>query len=538
MIALLLLLGCPAEDVDQEQETTAYEPLESAQLLRRLSLDLRGVLPTAEETAAVEADPDAVWTYRDAFLEDDRLRMRLVHMLGERWLTRFEEQEVSYVDYDLEDTQGYEYVTTFGEEPLQLMAEVAVSDEPWPTIVTADWMMANELMSEIWPVDRPEGDGWQRSTWTDGRPAAGVLVSTGLWWRYTSVGGNNHRGRVAAISRLLLCEDYLERPVSFSRTGGLDAEETEAAMFSDDACLGCHSSIEPMRVVFYGFTSLVQYNAHEADRYHPERERMGLLTEGIEPAYFGEPIEGLADLGVKVAADRRFYRCTAEQAAQSLWRRSTEDADEDTILELRDGFVDGGFLYKDLLAAVTETEAYQAGSLTGEASTDQQDYERTIRMLTPAQVQTVIEDLTGFVWSNEDGWDVFQADMHGYRQLAGGVDGIAVTSPQMDPGLTWALATERYMELAADYAVATELVDNQEGAGLFGELTLDDRPGDAAFTDALDAIWLRATSRELDADTRSSLESLWTDAEANADASEAWALVLSVILRDPLVVTY
>ena len=43
--------------------------------------------------------------------------------------------------------------------------------------------------------------GWQVSRYTDGRPAAGVLSTNGLWWRYYSTVSNLNRSRAAAISR-------------------------------------------------------------------------------------------------------------------------------------------------------------------------------------------------------------------------------------------------------------------------------------------------------------------------------------------------
>ncbi len=537
----LLLWGCPEPiGVDEQPLASPYEALPDALLLRRLSLDLRGVVPTLDELEQVEADPDALWTLRDAFLDDPRFRERLVHLLAERWLTRWEEQEISHVDYHLDDDQAFDYHVAFGSEPLQLMAEVAVHDEPWPTVVTADWTVANELLGEIWPLDRDEGEGWQRATWTDGRPAAGVLATNGLWWRYLSNGGNEQRARVAAMSRLLLCEDYLERPVTFSRTAGLDADATDAALSTDPGCLACHASIEPLRVVFYGFQTLIQYNAHEADRYHPEREREGLLGEGIEPAYFGTPIDGLADLGRMIAGDSRFYRCTAEQAASSLWRRDVVAADFEVVDELRAGFVSTGFLYRDLLAAVTETPSYTAGGLDEAVATDEQwSIEVVQRMVTPDQYDTLVEELTGFTWFDEGGWNLLRSDRYGFRVMAGGVDGVMVTSPQQDPGLTWALVLKRHAESAGFHVVQTELVDGEAGQGFFvQDLDLDSRPGDPAFSEQLATSWLRLTSEALDGELQASYEALWEELESAGDAEQAWSSLVAVMLRDPKVVTY
>ena len=60
-------------------------------LARRMSLDLRGILPTSAELDLVEADPSQLSTLRDAWLEDPHFEERLVRLLGERWQTRVDE---------------------------------------------------------------------------------------------------------------------------------------------------------------------------------------------------------------------------------------------------------------------------------------------------------------------------------------------------------------------------------------------------------------------------------------------------------------
>ena len=54
--------------------------LDAPQLLRRLSLDLRGTLPAEAALRAVAADPSLVDTYRDIYLEDPLFETRLVQL--------------------------------------------------------------------------------------------------------------------------------------------------------------------------------------------------------------------------------------------------------------------------------------------------------------------------------------------------------------------------------------------------------------------------------------------------------------------------
>ena len=174
MIALWLLLSCGGPEPEPVVEDgVQLEPLDDVLLVRRLSIDLRGVLPSAEELDAVEADPDQVDALRDAFLADERLDDRLVHMWAERWHTLLEDFEVQHWDYHLDDELEFTFDRSVGEEPLRLMAHVAVQDDPWTDIVTADYTMSNETLAGVWPLERTDGEGWQPSWYTDGRPPRG-----------------------------------------------------------------------------------------------------------------------------------------------------------------------------------------------------------------------------------------------------------------------------------------------------------------------------------------------------------------------------
>ncbi|MDP2305695.1 MAG: DUF1588 domain-containing protein [Pseudomonadota bacterium] len=541
---MILLLACavttlppPAED------TSATVPLSAPLLLRRMSLDLRGTVPSADELDQVEADPAALATLRDAFLEDARLEGRLVTLFAERFHTRLDAFEVQYYDYGLDPEQEYAFESAVGEEPLRLMAHVAVTDAPWSDIVTVDYTIANDLLAEVWPLDYPaDTSGWAPATYTDGRPAAGILATNGLWWRYVTNTSNQNRSRAAAIARLLLCEDLLSRPVSFSGGTALaDAAGTAAAIQEEPACVACHASIEPLAASLFGFWVATSYNPLELGTYHAEREAMGESVLGVTPGYFGQQIEGLVDLGGAVASDTRFWQCSAQTAAELLWRRESTLADFDRIETLRQGFVATGGLYKPLLRAVTDTPEYRAGSLTDAATEEDLGHQTTLRMLTAEQLASAVEDLTGFRWLYQ-GYDQLANDTLGYRVLAGGVDGYAVGRPQSEPGITWALVVKRLSQAAASHAAHAELEEGAERR-LFSVVTPDDRPGSDAFTAELEALHWRLYARRVSADgdgadRLAADEELWTQVDATDGPAAAWAALASAMLRDPEFVGY
>ncbi len=538
--------GCFVEDTDTPAaEVPRLTELPAPRLLRRISLDLRGVLPSIEDLDAVEADGAALDGLLDTYLEDDRLEPRLVHLLGERWHTRIDEFLILFMEYpplSSEVTKEYSFERGVGEEPLRLMARVIADDRPWGEVVTADWTMANDLLESIWPLelDDAQGEGWRPAHYTDGRPAAGVLSTNGLWWRYYTTTANYNRSRVAAITRLLICQDYLSRPVSFSSSPSLaDAEGTEEALRSDPYCMGCHSSIDPIASTLFGFWVINEYNISETDYYHPEREAMGPMLTGYEPAWFGTPLNGLSDLGQAIAVDERFSACAAETFASLLWRREVELEDFDRIEALRQALVAADMQIKPLIREIVATNIYRANGLDELATEMDEERENTLRILTPDQLASAIEDLTGFVWTYE-GFAQMDNDTWGYRIMAGGVNGVNVTRPQDTPSLTWELTVRRLAQASASYAVQQgDLLSpaSEFTAPILDGVTPETIPGDEAFSEWLDATYWRLYGERPDEEWHDAAEHLWT--EISIDGPEqAWIGLLSVMLRDPLFVTY
>jgi hypothetical protein len=337
----------PAEDSDADSAAgQAPHPgiaLEGLPLLRRLSLDLRGALPSEEEVAEVVADPEAVERLSAEMLLDPRHEEALVELYNLHWQTRVDNFGVNPEDYGYGDRR-FDYVRSIGEEPLRLLARVAVSDVPWTEIVSTDQSMANEMLAEMWPVDYPAGaEGWQSAAYTDGRPALGVLSTNGLWWRYESTPANLNRSRAAALSRLLLCEDYLTRQISPTPSALLESGGLEEALRVDPGCTTCHSSLDPLASALFGFWAFDLHSAAELTWYHPERERLGLSYLGVEPAWFGEPLGSVQDLAAHVAADERFQACAVATTARLYWQRPIDPFEDfGALQEAEAAFVAGG----------------------------------------------------------------------------------------------------------------------------------------------------------------------------------------------------
>ncbi len=486
-------------------------PLSAPRLLRRISLDLRGVLPELAELDAVEADPSLVDTYREQYLYDARFSERFVQLLEERFHTTVDEYLVFYEEYRLDDTDEYRWERSIGEEPLRLMAWIADNDLPWTDIVTVDYTLADDMLASIWPIEREDGEGWQVARYTDGRPGAGILATNGLWFRYYTTVANKNRARAAALSRLMLCEDYLNRPVSFASAPSLaDEGATEEALKTDPYCLGCHSSLDPLAATLFGFWTANEYNRHELDSYHPERELLGEELMDVEMSWYGEPLAGLQELGAAVASDERFAWCTAETWAELLWRRTVDNDDWSTIDGFRQDYLADGTV-RAVLRAVTDSEEYRAAG-DGEVG-------RVIgrRQITPALMSSSLGELSGLAWT-WDGYDQMDNDSWGYRQLGGGVDGVSVTTVQSTPSLTWLLVVRRW-----GFAV--------------GQTMAPDLSGEEVRTKLAELAW-RLHAVRIDDEELDRLVGLFEAVEAASDEATAWGTAITVLVRDPEFVSY
>jgi len=529
----------PAEaDPTPDTDTPADPPAEVADhlgavgALARASLDLRGVRPTPDEIAAVEADPDAYDALVEDYLRDTRFPGRVRDLFAQIYQTRQDAYYVTAYDFGLGDPAAF--VAAVGEEPLRILSTIAEEDLPYSDVVTAEWTMADEVLATAFPVEREAGEGWQRAAYTDGRPAAGILSTNGFWWRYGTNASNLNRGRANAISRVLLCNDYLSHPIEFDRNVNLlDSDALDDALQTNPGCVACHNTLDPLASYLYGFYYFVYYSKVDTTYYHPEREQYWRTATGVAPAYYGEPGYDLSDLGRQIAADARLPECVTQQVYGLLVQREPALEDTQALTRHREALLAGGLTLRALFRSVMTDAEYRRGVAS--------DGTFAAKMLSVEQLGTVLEDLTGFRFEH-NGYDLLGSDTYGVRTLAGGVDGVYATRPADQPTATSMLVLERVAQAAAWHGTEHDR-DNPEAARLFTHIRFTETPesGRDAMVAQIQALHLRLFGARIAADgpeVEANL-ALWDDLYAiERDRTAAWAGLLSVLLRDPQLLIY
>lgn len=538
---LLLLLSC--NTAPEAASVSNVELLSPREQLIRLSVDLRGVHPGEESLAAIDANPDLYEAFVDEYLVDERYLDRMEEVFNLTFHTRTGATYFDPAEAGLEDLPNSVVASSVGDEPLKLIRHIVENDLPYSDVVTADYTMADPVLAQMWNLDYPDGEqGWQRSRYTDGRPHAGILTQTTMWLRYPSSGVNANRHRANAVSTILMCDDYLSRPVSFSRSqiDALTSGDPEDVIRDSPSCQSCHSSLDPLSAHFFGFWWDIEEESLESyTTYRPEDETLWTDYADKEPGWHGTPTANLEDLGARISEDPRFVDCAVKTVFEGITQRTTSDADWEELAVHEEVFVENQMNLRELTRSIVMSEEYRAAVAYG----DLDERMPTVKQVSPAQLAAIIEAKTGYRWSF-NGVDGLTTHGMGLPVLSGGVDSVYVRDPNHDPSVGLVFVQERLAQSAGWHVARHDLDPEREGdAILLKFVTEDMRPetDEEAFRAQIEHLYLHITGIPLVEDDPhvGTLITVWRQLYSiEGDATAAWAGLTSVVLRDPRVIFY
>lgn len=517
----LLVAGCGSSEAPTADVTLAPE-----ELLVRASLDVRGVRPSVDEMRAVLEDPTMVESVIDEFVDDPRFLDRVKDMFAPGFRTRIDAYPVR-VDREGRDTLS----EAIGEEPLDLLATIVANDRPYSDLVLADYTVVAEPLLDLWPLQATDRvtvpfENTVAAEYTDGRPAAGVLSTNAMWLRHPSTLENANRGRANALTRALLCESYLDRPIDFPTDLNLsDSETIRQAIREEPACTACHATLDPLASYLWGFMDGDGDNALDLYTYDPFRERDWARYTRRAPGYYGTPGNGLVDLGVAIASDERFVMCGVERVYRGMLGRRAELSDDGALAEHRDAFVASALDIKALVRSVLDDPRYRGTRAASAYGGQPEPVE--LKTITPDQLSSELFDLTGYRMRLQER-DLLRLDF-GLRAVAGGSDQDSATLPST--GL--ALVHRRLAEGAA-VAIVDDLV---EGGAITAIVSDFERAPTSAELAEL-VLATASVSIEAGGPETEALSTLWADLEAATDAPTAYKGLFTALLADPARLVY
>jgi len=539
-VTLLLLLSCATETGSPGEQVVPVD-LSPREMLIRASVDIRGIHPSEADLAAFEADPsDAAYeAYVDAWLQDDRFLDRMEEVWNGVFRTRTGETYFDPAEAGLSDLDSRDVAEAIGDEPLQLVRWIVDNDLPWTEIVLAEHTMGNSTTAAMWNQTLTgDPSGWSPATYDDGRPMAGVLSSTTFWQRYPSAGSNANRHRANNVSRIFLCDDYLSRPVEFSRSDveAATAEEMEDVIRDNPTCAGCHSSLDPLAAHFFGFWWDKEDETLSArSRYYASDEDEWQSWSGRAPNYYGVPTNGLRDLATHLADDPRFVDCAVQTTLEALQQRELTDDDWTDLASFERDFASGGLTMRALVRSIVTSDSYR--------NPVDSDTISSVKMVSPDQLRSIILDKTGYDWTFEERAALVSNDM-GMPVLLGGTDSRYVTDRNYQPTVSAMFVAERLAQVAGYRVAASDLAgETMSNPVVLQKVTVQDTPASnpQAFEDQVRFLYLTLTGIPLEKDAPEVQEGvdLWKQIfSVTSSPTSAWAGVIAAVLRDPRLLFY
>lgn len=574
---LLALVACKNDPEPDPVTEPGPEPVQRDLLsaearLVRASIATRGTRPSPAELEQIRANPEALAELVDAYVESPAFGETIKDMHGELFLTRTDaDDQLPSVGLAADYTANQIHAAT-ADEPLELVRYVVENDLPYTEIVTADYTLSNEVMATLYGIDiDPEVQGWRKARWPDGRPHAGVLSSSQLWRRHVSAGSNFHRLRANVLAETLLCESFAERDVTVD--GGVDLTDEAAvaqAVRENPNCIACHQALDPLAATLWGFKRQIDPRAvegsHENDACAPDPDqRLPPIDEGDlptdycyplvmytpakedrweeldlrPPGFYGTPASDLVDLGQLIASDPRFAQCTVRRFYGWFSQQDPDHLPLSLIETLHDDFVASGYNAKALTKEILLSEPYAAVTPAAEG-------DAPLLSLRPDAYAAIVEDLTGFEWRiqpmgacGNSCWtevDLTTSDRWGYRALFGGIDGFQVLLPTHTATPNKVLVLQRLSAEAASYVVEHDFAAAAADRRLLS-LVEPDTTDQASVEAQLVALHDRVLGTHTDEDIAETW-GLFDATRQATDTTEAWTLVISLLLQDPRLVYY
>lgn len=541
----VVLLSAVACQPKEEAPTVTFTPLDAREQLIRLSMDLRAQHPTEDELKAIETNPALYGQFVERYLGSQAFLDRMMEVFNLAFLTRTGDTYYNPDEAGLGELDAQALARSVGDEPLRLIRHIIEHDLPYSELVQAPYTMTDELLASWWGIDYPEGaTGWQQGQYLDQRPMAGILSMNTFWQRYPSQGGNANRHRANAISRVLVCDDFLSRPIVLNRTA-IDQlmQDPEMAIRDNAGCQSCHSSLDPLSANMFGFfrEDRDEESFDELRTYYPENETAWKDYAGRSPSYFGRPTANLMELGQAIGEDPRFLQCAVKTVWEGLTHRTATDSDWGELEGYRSTFELTGQNVRSLVRAIVTSDAYRARQVEGDEALAQRL--TTLKMATPTQLANVIEQATGYRWKFS-GQDGLAENARNLGVLAGGIDSRTVKISAASPSLGLSLIQERLAQAAAHHVVKHDFDPNRtEAARLITLMGPYEKPGDRpdVFTQQIQELYLKVTGLPLEsgASEPSELLTLWNGVfEVTASHEAAWTAVVSAVLRDPRIILY
>jgi hypothetical protein len=372
MVALAAMLQAPRflYRVEESAAGTGIVPADSWELASRLSYLIGGTAPDAELSLAAEqgrlATGEQIAAQVQRLMGTPSARA-MVGRFHKEWL------EVESLEAIEKDAKVYPTFTNSVLASMNKELDAFLDTVFWDraggdigSLFSAPYTFVDATLSKYYGMTAPAGSGMQKVI-LDGKTRGGILTQGGLLAAQSPANQTSPVRRGKFVREQLICQNLPPPPpgavvVLPALDPKLSTRERFARHSTDPACSGCHSMMDPIGLGFENYDGAGRYRDSEAGRPIDASGEVKGATIGVFTGLLG-----LDGLGAKIAASREVRSCVVRQWFRYAFGRDEGLVDSCALDALAKRFTESNGNFRDLLVALTETDAFRAKRAGGGA---------------------------------------------------------------------------------------------------------------------------------------------------------------------------
>jgi len=354
-------------------EEPSRRPVDDRVLATRLAFLAWGAAPDPALLAMAETgalrDPDGREAEVRRLIGTPRARAHFRRFMTDWFdLDALDRVNLSHPSYE---AFGPELAAEMREETLRFVEHVVFeADRPLIEMYTEPSTFLTDGLAEIYGVEAPAGDGFERVSLADLPERAGILTRPAVLAAHAFGDEPSLVSRGLFVLHDVLCDSVDPPPDGIDTsppptTLGSSHRSQSEDRSSVNACGGCHRVFDPLGYPFDVFDAVGRYRVEDLHG-NPVRDDGVLLTgDGAERLY-----QDVAAFVALIEESPRARQCIARKALQFHLGRPLVGADACTVSEVEADFVDRGGRYVDLLVAIARHPTFALiRSMTPEEAT-------------------------------------------------------------------------------------------------------------------------------------------------------------------------
>ncbi|WP_152629998.1 DUF1592 domain-containing protein [Haliangium ochraceum] len=239
---------------------------------------------------------------------------------------------------------------------------------------TAPYTMMNAELAEFYGIENgPTGSEFERVD-LDGERYSGLLTHAGILALHSRFDSSSPVHRGLFVRTQLLCQPPPPPPDFVPEPPVVDPNVTTREQYrqhSDDpGCSRCHQLMDPLGLGFEHFDALGRYRETQSGLAIDDSGTIVDADADGTPAAesIDGPFDGPVELGARLGNSSTVRECVSAQWFRFAYGRAETEADDCSMDTINQRFADSGYDIKELLVALTQTDAFRYRPITTEVS--------------------------------------------------------------------------------------------------------------------------------------------------------------------------